>query len=426
MRKSIIKKYRFFCMLSGILMGCIFPEFAKLFMIPKSVQADRIFFVACVLAGISVGLISFTIGKKTVVATFLKLNETFSKMSTGDFTHQCEIQSQDTIGEIVSGIETMKNSLKFLIFTVKDQAVSIDEVVEQYKNVLKEHVSQVENVLQSADLVSEDMREITKVIQSLEQSFININEEAQNLAEKSCEDYGKAEGMAQNAAKAKNEMQSSLLNTDQMIVKANQKMDAAMESMMVINEVNTLLDEIMRISKKTNLLALNASIEANRSDSNGKGFSVIAQEVRQLSGDTSKNTKLITEVMSKVNSSVEELLSNVRELMNYLNTDIRSDYNKFENIISEYENNANYIKDLIMGFSHMSEEISTATKDVTERMGDISTLSMNNKMRADNILEQMEVVVEESGLLLSETDKLNNNSRVLKSTINKFRLRNSD
>ncbi|WP_099467186.1 HAMP domain-containing protein [Konateibacter massiliensis] len=110
MKKSIIQRYLILSILSGVIMGVIFPMFASLFMTAKSETAASYFTVACVFAGIIVGVISFGIGRVTLIKTIGKLNEHFKYMGEGDFTHELHIESEDAIGELAYNLNEMKDS----------------------------------------------------------------------------------------------------------------------------------------------------------------------------------------------------------------------------------------------------------------------------------------------------------------------------
>ena len=91
-KKSVIRKYLVLSILAGVIMGSIFPVFASLFTTYKDPAYGIYFVISCVVAGVMVGMISFLIGKVTLIATIQKLNTCFQHISRGDLTYHCDIE----------------------------------------------------------------------------------------------------------------------------------------------------------------------------------------------------------------------------------------------------------------------------------------------------------------------------------------------
>ena len=422
MRKSVIRRYQLLCLLSGVIMGCIFPVFSSIFMEPKTKKAEMIFSVACIVAGIAVGIMSYTIGKMTVIKTIMKLEKSFNKMSDGDFTEICTIQSKDAIGELVKHLEDMRGSLGQLIGTVRNETI----VIEDNVSFNKEQVHQLSNAVTElkllAERVLEDMNFVSDNSATLSHTATEIDAAIKGIADKASDGVGVSVDIAEKAANAKQELGVSIDKANVLLKEASDKMETALHNIEVVEQIRILLDTIMRVSAKTNLLALNASIEANRAGSDGAGFSVIATEIRDLSEESKHNTEQISKVVNEVVGAVNELASCSRELLLFLSENVKKDYEGFQNIVEEYDNNSKYMEELVTDLSSTSEELFASLQVVTDRINDISGLATNSTEKVKDIFEEINDINSGAKGLVDSTQLLEDNAGELKVLVKAFKL----
>ena len=141
-----------------------------------------------------------------------------------------------------------------------------------------------------------------------------------------------------------------------------------------VDQVNSLTDEILKISQTTRLIALNATVEAANAGAAGKGFSMVAKEIRQLANSSSDAANRIQEINSVVTSAVYNLSQNAQNLVDYMNSSILTEFQEFVRSGKQYQEDAAYIKQSMDNFKERTEHLRGSMSGIVESIGAITTV----------------------------------------------------
>lgn len=419
--KSILRLYRVLSMIAGITMGCIFPPFAMIFMTTKSETSKIVFIVACVLAGIAVGVLSYFIGKQTVIKTIMRFNKSFSRMSDGDFTHVCTIKSKDSIGELVDNLNKMRESLKETLGKTKKITYYTGGKITDDKEELNKIADNIAKINEIGKHVSSNMRNVSETTERLNDTAKEITDAVQVIAERAVNGSELSNEVFKKAEVAKQDIEKSIKSSNEVLNKTAEELKGAVEKAKVVEEIKIMTNSILKISNETNLLALNASIEAARAGKDGKGFSVIAEEVRQLSEDTKESTLRISEVVTKVVEAVEDLSECANNLLMFIANNVKSDYINFEYMTEQHTEEAKQMNDLILEFSSVTEELFASVNLVNEQISEVAENAKNSSNEVENIFKEVEVVKEHSTKIKKDFEELANASVELATEVDIFK-----
>ena len=139
-----------------------------------------------------------------------------------------------------------------------------------------------------------------------------------------------------------------------------------------VDKINILTQDILSISSSTDMIAINASIEAARAGKEGKGFAVVAQEIRRLADACAEAAGHIQEVSSSVTGAVKYLSSSAQELAGYLGQAIETQLDRSVQSGRQYREDAAYIQRAIETFNHQADGLQTAMEEVADSIASIS------------------------------------------------------
>ena len=146
----------------------------------------------------------------------------------------------------------------------------------------------------------------------------------------------------------------------------------AIEQSKSVEQINTLTDDILSISSKTTLISLNASLEATRAGKAGKGFSVVAGEIRQLADSSRDTANRIQQINEVITDAVYHLSQSAQNLVDYMNQSILKEFEEFVEAGSQYRKDATYIENVMDEFNDKTMRLQNSMTEIADSIGSIT------------------------------------------------------
>lgn len=265
--------------------------------VEKGVKIELVAGLIAAIIGLSV--IAYTAARivKPIRDVVARLNDI--AQGEGDLTQRLEVKSQDEIGQLAHGFNQFLDKLQKTIKRVVETTHSVAQTTERAKLTAAETRQSSESQFKEVDLVATASEEMTQTASLVVQNAENAVQAAEQ-----------ANISAQTGRSVIQTSESEMLN---LVEKMSQAVPVVQE--LANNNVNitTILEVIEEISEQTNLLALNAAIEAARAGEQGRGFAVVADEVRNLASRTQDSVGEIREVISKVEQGTRDVVNAIEE-----------------------------------------------------------------------------------------------------------------
>lgn len=256
--------------------------------------------------------------------------------------------------------------------TLQDSSERISGVVGEVRQRVRTSNNSARNLSGLTDRLSAALEEIAGSAAAITASTTGTQGDMQSMAEEcsaitaySVEMRGRAGEMERSA-----HSETELIRGKTADIMA--MLDQAIEKSRSVDQISVLTKDILSISSSTNLIAINASIEAARAGAAGAGFSVVAQEVHQLANSCAETANHIQEVSGVVTGAVDYLASSARELADYLSQAIIDQLDRSVQAGRQYREDAGYIGHAMEEFNDKADRLKTAMDEIAASISSIS------------------------------------------------------
>ena len=351
------------------------------------------------------------------------LNQMISdiKDGNGDLTVRLKAKSKDEVGQLVSGINSLIESLEDIMLQVRtyseDLQISVDSVFRQVGNAndtVNENSAAMEEL-------SASMEETTATTVSLTEQADNINQEMQNMNKEAKDGSEYAKNIRINADRMKGATIESKNKTIQLINDIKDNLEKAIQNSTKVALINEMTNEILSISEQTTLLSLNASIEAARAGEAGKGFAVVANEIRSLADNSNNTANKIQEINAMVTKAVNELSANAHNMIDFVNTDVMKDYDMLADTVDQYNKDVNSFDEILSDFYNNTVRLSQTMTDMAESINQITVTIEESTHTIENVANNSSELVENMGRISETMEKNSDISNNLQAKVQTFK-----
>ncbi len=320
----------------------------------------------------------------------------------GDLSLRMKIFTKDEIGILVRYINQFIQILQNLLIEIQTEdrklVSSVDEITYGAGKILVD----LQESSDSIQTISAGMQEINASIEELSQNVDNVSAAAKEMKENAEEGSNYAADFKVRANYVKENAISNKEKTNRTIMEIGDVLQTSIENSKQVNRINQLTTEILEISSKTNLLALNASIEAARAGDAGKGFAVVADEIRGLAETTRTTANDIQDISKSVQEAVDELNENAGKMILYMNKYVLKDYEKFVDASQDYDKDADAFKAMMDSFAMKAVSLSDILNQILH-----STVGISQNIEESTT--KIEVVSNKSNDILDIMEDINHN-----------------
>jgi methyl-accepting chemotaxis protein len=304
---------------------------------------------------------------------------------SGDLTQRIEVENRDEVGELAENFNLFVASLQELIGHIRHQAVDLNQRSE----------ASTQRAIQSVDELNHQQQEITMVatavteMASATQEIASHAEQTAKAAIDSSTSTQNGHGLVVNTKESINNLSSEVNQASIVIGELNQH----------AQDINTVLSTIRDIAEQTNLLALNAAIEAARAGEQGRGFAVVADEVRVLSQRTHTSTEEIKSTIETLQQTTQRAVA-IMERSSELAIGSVADADQAAMALDEINSAVALISDMATQIATAAEEQTHVTNEITQNVTTIKDVT-------DQLVVGAEESKHESSQLKSQAEDLN-------------------
>jgi len=313
----------------------------------------------------------------------------------GDLTHEIKVNSKDEIGDLAKYFNETLLKIKNLVINIRkdarlmsqtgdnlatnmnETAAAVNEITANIQSINNRVLTQSASVSETHATMEQVTINIKKLNGHVENQSANIAQASSAIEQMVANTRSVTDTLVKNANNVKNLMNASEIGKNGLQEVAEDIKQIARESEGLL-EINSVMQNI---ASQTNLLSMNAAIEAAHAGEAGKGFAVVADEIRKLAENSGEQSKTISTVLKKIKESIDKITaatSNVLDKFGAIDSSVKTVAQQEENI------------------RHAMEEQEIGSKQILEGIGNINVITSHVKNSSQEMMEGAQEVIRES------------------------------
>ena len=327
--------------------------------------------VLIILVGLIVTMFTRQLGRQIKT-----LSESISQASASrDVSVRCQVLSTDELGLCGTHFNNMMVTFEKALSQIDLNSVQLATASEETSSVTASTSHNLEQQKNETAQVATATEEMSSSIREVSASVLTISDSADLVGTNT---KNGVEGVARTLSSMK-QLKSEMSN-------ANERVTELRTSS---SEIHSIVDVIKAVAEQTNLLALNAAIEAARAGEQGRGFAVVADEVRTLAQRTQESTNQIESMVARFQADSDNVASTIEKSVSEVDDSVQQT-ELLSRQLNDIQHSVIQINDLCSQVTSITQDQVTATSEIAEKVGSIESLSMVNSDAGSQILEAAE------------------------------------
>ncbi|WP_411345304.1 methyl-accepting chemotaxis protein [Paenibacillus sp. WLX1005] len=332
------------------------------------------------------------------------------------------LTQKDEFAVIIQALGEARKEFRMMFGKVIDESGNLQGIIRTVEERMNTLEGSMHDISSTTQQLSAGMEETAASAEEMNATSNEIESAVHSVADKAQDGAKAAEQLTTRAHELNRQFRTSYEKSTATYQVASDSLVQALEESKSVQQINSLVSSIIDIASQTNLLSLNASIEAARAGDAGRGFAVVASEISKLADDSKLAADQINSITGTVIRSVDNLSQNSNHLLELFRTDIRGDYEMMLSSAEQYASSAQEIDDIASDLSATSEQLLASVENVVKTIQEISIAANEGAEGTGLIAEKADDIVQQAAHVSEQMQVSKQGVEDLAGSVSKFKL----
>ena len=373
------------------------------------------------LAGL---VIAYIIGK-SISRPIVHLSREGLIMSEGDFSRTMDAKytrRHDEIGELAKAFNNINTNVSRIIRNVIEETNEVGKAIKDVDDNMYSLTMGVNEMSEIIEKLALKMEENSSAAEEMSATSNEIESAVDSIAGDTQHNAETASEVSNRAAELKATAIVSQQKAQEILMDVAVKLREAIEQSQAVEKIQTLSDAILTISSKTNLLALNAAIEAASAGNAGSGFTVVAEEIKNLANKSKLTVNEIKGVAKMIIESVHVLSDSAEQVLGFIETQVVKDYDMLVETGEQYDKDARLLNDMVSNLSATTEELYASIENMSQAIEQVAVSSEKGSTETTELAADASDIVRRTKEVLNKTNEVRRSTEKLLELVSIFRV----
>lgn len=332
-----------------------------------------------------------------------------------------EVKSNDEIGVLMNSLNLMQEDLKSTLENIDEISQNIASSSEELSASSSELSRSAEDVGEAVQNLASGAEEQTAQFAEMNNNMENLNYQIEDVENSTIEMNKASKKINRNVNEGNEKIDLSIAKINEVKNDSSEVANSISSLAKLSKQIGEIVEFIRNISEQTNLLALNAAIEAARAGEAGRGFSVVADEIRELAEESEGATERISNIITEIQDEVKKAVSRMDENAETVEESVDV-INKTKEIFNHIEEATNQFRINVKKLTQSTKEMSSNSENLDNSMGEVVSVSEEFAASSEEVAASGQEQLASTEEISSGADQLAKIAEKLEANLDKFEL----
>lgn len=382
-------------------------------------------FAVIIILGLVIGISAAYIIAKGIADPLRDSVELLDAVADGDLTREVVpelLDRQDEVGTMGQALNRMQQSLREVLGTVSQEADNSAQMADEVFELVSALNSNAQDMSAVTEEMAASMEETAASTTNIQDLSHGIRSQVETEADEAAKGAEYSKTVFNRADVLHKDMEASKTEAQKVYSETKGSLEKAIEAAKVADNIAELTQGITDIAEQTNLLALNAAIEAARAGEHGRGFAVVADEVRKLAEQSQSTAGEIQNLTGRVTGAVQNLSRSSFDLLKFMEENVHRNYEKMTKTAEQYREDAEYFSEFAGKSNDSSKSIAESIQTMSNSMEEITKATNEGAIGNNSVAEQVVSVAEKANSILTKVNVSKDGADKLKQQLSRFKI----